>query len=244
MKPLYKRVKKDIALVPQTINNSNATGKYYNMAMYRKALFVLHVGAMAATKTAKIEVLQATDAAGTGAKGIPSDAGQIATATITANTEVTECTLTLESVAAADIIKINGITFTAHANTTTAAKREYKIDGDDSADAAALAALINDATYGVPGVTATANANVITLKATEPGETVITISDQAATITPATTQASAFVEVDVSSLDINNGYQYLAAKVTSTANGLVAAGIDRSDARFEPDQKVGAYASV
>jgi len=244
MKPLYKRTKKDVALVPQTINNTNVTGKYFDMSGHRKALFTALIGAIAATKTVKLEVLQATDATGTGAKGIPSDAGQTATATVTANTKVTEMTITLASVSAADTVKINGLTFTAHANTTTASKREFKIDGDDTADAAALATLINDDTYGVPGVTATASAAVITLKSTVPGETVITVSDQSATITPATTQAMAFVEVDVSSLDIANGYQYLAAKVTSTANGIVGVDLNRGDGRFETDQKVGAYASV
>lgn len=244
MKPLYKRTKKDVALVPQTINNTNVTGKYFDMSGHRKALFTALIGAIAATKTVKLEVLQATDAAGTGAKGIPSDAGQTATATVTANTKVTEMTITLANVAAADIVKINGLTFTAHANTTTASSRQFKIDGDDTADAAALTGLINDATYGVPGVTATSALGVITLKSTMPGETVITVSDQAATITPATTQALAYVEVDVSSLDITNGYQYLAPKVTSTANGIVGVELSRGDSRFEPVQNVGASASV
>lgn len=72
-------------------------------------------------------------------------------------------TLTLSTVLAGETIVINGVTFTAHASTTTAADREFDISGNDTADAAELATLINDATYGVTGVTATAASGVITL---------------------------------------------------------------------------------
>ncbi len=70
----------------------------------------------------------------------------------------------------------------------------------------------------MPGVTATSALGVVTLKATNPGEKLITIADPAATITPATTQAQAYVEIDAGSLDIANGFQFVAAKVTTTAN--------------------------
>lgn len=66
-------------------------------------------------------------------------------------------TLTLASVAAAETIVINSTTFTAHATTTTVASREFSISGNDIADAGELVTCINDATYGVSGVTATDN---------------------------------------------------------------------------------------
>lgn len=245
MKTLAKRVKLDIGLLAQALNNTNVTGKYFRMDMDRKALFVLNGGAMAATKTTIIELLQAKDTAGTDAKGIPSTAGQTATATVTANTAVTEATLTLATVLATEAVTINGLTFTAHANTTTKASRQFKIDGDDTADAAALAACINDSVYGVPGITAVPAVAVITLKSTVPGETLITITDAAAnTITAATTREQAYVEVDVGSLDLANGFEYVAAKVTTTANTVVAVELIRGDSRFEPVQKMGASASV
>jgi hypothetical protein len=70
-----------------------------------------------------------------------------------------EYLLTLASVAAGETIVINGVTFTAHASTTTAANREFNIDGTDTQDAGELVSLINDATFGVTGVTATDNSD-------------------------------------------------------------------------------------
>lgn len=71
--------------------------------------------------------------------------------------------VTLASVTAGDTVTINGCEFTAHASTTTTSKREFSIAGNNDADAAALVTCINDATYGVPGVTATAASNVVSL---------------------------------------------------------------------------------
>lgn len=236
---ISKRHKIDIGLVSQALNNTNATGRYYHHTMWRRALAQLIGAAMAATKTTKIELLQATDASGTGAKAIAG-----AEATITANTSVTAATLTLATVLATHAVTINGVTFTGHADTTTAATREFAINGDDTADAAALAGLINDATYGVTGVTATAALGVITLTATDPGETAITIANAAATITAATTQAIAYVELDVAQLDVDAGFDYVAVKVTTTANTVVSVGLLRGEGRYGPEQVVGASALV
>jgi hypothetical protein len=241
---ISKTHKIDIAMIGQTINNSNVTGPYFKAGAFRTVLAKLSVGAMAATKTAKIEILQASDADGTGAKGIPSTAAQAATAEITANTKVTALTLTLATVLAAQTVTINGLVFTAHANTTTASKREFKIDGDDTADAAALAGLINDVTYGVPGVKATAALGVITLVASPAGDATITASASDTTVTIATTQAQAYVEFNENQLDKANGFIYYAVKVTSSANGVCSAEFIRNQARFSPDQKVGASAVV
>lgn len=100
---------------------------------------------------------------------------------------VTQQTLTLASVQAADEVTINGVTFTAHASTTTPADREFSVGGNDAADAAALAACINDADYGVPNVTAAVNSNVVTLTSGEPVYTAVTVTDAAGTITAAVT---------------------------------------------------------
>jgi len=243
MRRISAEVKFDIGLVSQALNNSNATGRYYRMDKWRRAVAKLNVAAMEATKTAKVEFLQATDGAGTGAKGIPSTAGQLAMAEITANTKVTEATLTLATVLVGDAVTINGLTFTAAA-VADLPNRVFAQGGDDTADAASLVLAINHATAGVPGITATSNLGVVTLKSTEPGETLITITDAAATITPATTQAQAFVELDAAQLDTANGFEYIAAKVTTTANTVVNVDLIRDLGRFSPDQKVGASAVV
>ena len=69
--------------------------------------------------------------------------------------------VTCAAVAANDTVTVNGLVFTAHATTTTAASRQFAINGDNDADAAQLVVCLNDATYGVPGLTAVAAANVV-----------------------------------------------------------------------------------
>jgi len=231
-------VKVDVGLVSQALNNSNATGKYHPVKDYPRICAVLNGGAMAATKTSKIELLQAKDNAGTDAKGIPTTAGQLATAEITANEKITEGTVDLTSVANTDIVTVNDIDFTKAA-ATDATQREF-------ADAAGLVTCINHATYGVPGVKASYSGAVVTVWSEEPGEVVITLekTESAGTITLATTKAQAFVEIDTRQLDKKNGFSHVAAKVTTTANSNVAAVLLRGNARYTPEQKVGASAVI
>lgn len=238
MKTLAKRAKIDIGLLAQALNNGNATGPYYRMDMARKALFILNAGAMAAAATTKIEILQAKDAAADGAKAITG-----AGATITANTGVTAATITLDTVVATNVVTINGLVFTAAA-AEDLTKRIFTVGTDDTTCAASLVKAIN-AAAGVPGIIATSALGVVTLRSKVPGETTITIEDATAlTIVAATLESQAYVEVDVSSLDTNNGFEHVAAKVTTTANTVVAATLLRGDCRFEPEQTVGASASV
>ena len=44
------KTKVDLGVVPQTLNNSNTTGNYYEAKDYRRALALLQVGALAATR--------------------------------------------------------------------------------------------------------------------------------------------------------------------------------------------------
>ena len=234
-------VKIDIGLVSQALDNANVTGKYYSLKDYRSALAILSGGAMAATKTTKIELLQAKDAAATGSKVITG-----AEATITANALATELTITLATFLADGTITINGLVFTAHATVTTPANREFSISGNDTADAAELVICINDAAYGVPGVTASNAAGAVTLIATDPGEKVITVSSSPddGTCVKATTKAQAFVEILSTLLDKINDFTHVAAKVTTTATSNVAVVLARGNARFTPEQQVGASAIV
>jgi hypothetical protein len=242
---LSEIMKIDEGIQAQSLNGA-ATGRYYDMAGFTKAIAILAIGAVAATKTAKVELLQAKDLDGTDAKGIPTTAGQLATATVTANALVTKATITLATFLATGTITINGIVFTAHASTTTVANREFSISGNDTADAAELVTCINDATYGVPGVFATSAAGVVTLISTVAGKTLITISSSPddGTCTKATVEAQAYVEIDIRQLDKNNDFNHVAVKVTTDSATVVGALLLRGGARTTPDQKVGAYALV
>lgn len=72
------------------------------------------------------------------------------------------------------------------------------------------------------------------------------IDGAAATITASGALANgcAFVEIDTSSLDLANGYEYIAAKVTTNATVICGVTLLRGDGRFEPVQDVKAFASV
>jgi len=234
---LYEGFKVDIGLTPVTLNG-NSTGVYYDLADYRKAIAILQVAAMAITVTAKIEVYQATNAAAGSAKLLTG-----ATATITANVNVTSLTLALATVLNTHTIIINGLTFTGHTDTTTVASRQFSIAGNDTQDGDALVLCINDATYGVPGVTATNNAGTLTLVSTVPGATLITAAQGVgATITVATLKAQAYVELDA--LTLEAGFTHIATKVTTDSAQIVSSVLLRGGQRKEITQKVGASASV
>lgn len=222
-----------VAVVAQALNNTNVTGRYFAAHGCRRMTFHLIVGAMAATKTAIIALYEAQDAAATGAQAISG-----ATATITANTDVTKATVALAAVANTDVVEINGLEFTKAA-ATDATAREF-------ADAAGLVTCVAHATYGVPGITATADGTTVTLVATNPDDETITLdkTENAGTITLATVEAQAFVELDVSLLSTDEDMTHVAAKVTTTANTTVAVSLLKSLNRNTPAQKVGASAVV
>ena len=235
---LYEGMKIDIGLKPTSLASTNATGEYFSLADYRKAIAVLQVAAMAITKTAKIEVFQATNAAAGSAALLAG-----ATATITANVNAASVTLALATVLNTHTIVINGLTFLAHTDTTVLASRRFCISGDDSADGDELASCINDATYGVPGVTAVNVTGTITLTSTVPGAVVITAAQGVgATITVATLMAEAYVEVDA--LTLSAGFTHVACKVTTDATIVAGATLLRGGQKVGITQKVGASASV
>lgn len=225
------RNKVDIGLVPQTISNTNVTGRYHDMATYRHNLFILTVGVLAATKTAVLQLLEATAVDGTGAQAITP-----AVATITANTDVAKATVALASAAATDTVTINGLVFTMAAS-TTAADREF-------ANAAGLVTCVNDASKGVPGVSASAQSTTVTLIAEDPGATLITVEggNVAGTVVVATVEAIAFVELNSDML--SEGFTHVAAKVTSTGAGIAGVTLVRGLSRFGVTQKVAASMTV
>ena len=218
--------KVDIAIVPASINNAS-TGPYYNLGLRNKALFVWETGAMAAGVTSVGQVMQAKDAAGTDAKAITNNA-----ATITANTKVAAATLTVDTVVATNKVTVNGLTFEAAA-AADLANRKFVVGAADADCAASLAAAINHATAGVPGVTAAANNAIVTLTSTEPGEVTITITDATAVrIVPATLRAIGYVECDTAFLD--EGFNYVALRVTNSAAALTGAILVRGENRYSP----------
>lgn len=230
-KLVSEQAKVDIALTSAALNGAG-TGAYYNMSNYRKALFAVEIGAMSAASTSIMQVMQAQDAAATGAKVVTNNA-----ATITANTGVAAATLTVADVQVGDEVTINGTVFTGAAAAVPANQVYLADDTDNNATAASLAAVINAAGLGI---TATSAAAVVTLVSSEPGEVAITITDDAGTITPATLRAIGYVECDASFIDLENGFTHLALRVTNSAAMQTGAVLIRGNGRYSPVQAVAA----
>ncbi len=77
-------------------------------------------------------------------------------------------TITLASLQDGDAVYVNGLLFTGETTPgdVSASARKFLIGGvSDTADAAALVVLLNHATYGVPGITATSSLGVVTITA-------------------------------------------------------------------------------
>jgi len=231
MQRIYEDVKFDIGQVSIPLDNTNITGKYHPLAEHRCALAILSGGAMAKTKITTIEIMEAKNAAAGSAQSLKS-------ATITSNIKVAELTITLATVLAGETITINSLVFTAHGTVTDESIRQFSISGTDTADAVELLKCVNHAVYGVPGITGTNAAAVITLVSTIPGEQVITAVSTDATFTVVTVSAQAYCDLD--GLELTAGFSHIAVKVTTTATSNVAVVLIRYSSRKAIAQKMGA----
>ncbi len=85
-------------------------------------------------------------------------------------------TITTASAIAGDKVTINGLTFEGKASTAVYPQRKFSIDTGDPETGTSLAAAINDAVWGVPGVTATATATGVTLAPDTPDQTITMVA--------------------------------------------------------------------
>jgi hypothetical protein len=76
-KKLSELIRIDQAIAPVDID-TDRTSNYFSMANYRQALAVLTTAALADTKNATIQLLQATNSAGAGSKALSSVVTDIA----------------------------------------------------------------------------------------------------------------------------------------------------------------------
>lgn len=238
MKRLSEEIKLDSALTPQSLNG-NDTGEYYNMQDYRNGLFALNCGAIADGGTVKMEILQASDAAGTGSKTLKDIDGAAVSATITAPIKATEATLTLDTVVATNAVTINGTTLTAIADGSEDYAAQTFSVGTTPTDAECATDLTACINANFDDIKASAAAAVVTISAVDPGETLITIVDDAATITPAVTMAQSYIDIQTALLDTENDFSHVAAKVTTESASAIGVELARYSSRYMPDQKVG-----
>lgn len=236
MKRLSEGILFIIALVCQALNAASVTGRYINCQNFQRICFHLMGGAMAAATTTTIQILQATDKDGTGSKDVTG-----ASAIVTANVLARKVTVALAAVGLADLVVVNDITYT-QAAATSVADREF-------VDAAGLVLCINDPVYGVVGIEALAAGTNVALYPDDPAgedETYLTVTSTNAggTVTVATNEAHAFIDLDVSGLDLANDFTHIAAKVTTTANSTISVAGMGYVPRYRMPSRVAASATL
>ncbi len=251
---LTERLKVDVGVIPQTINNNNVTGPYYDMRGYEKAVLVCLDGASAVNKVTKVEFIQATNSAGTGAKVVKASNVSTATESAAANTaaaaklsNVTAATITLSTMANTETLTVtapNGVNyvFTAHTDTTTKASRQFSIAGTDAQDATALYGCLTDAAYGVPGLSfVDGGTGTLTVTLAKAGAGVFSLATNAiGHCVLATTQQVLVSEIDVGDLDIAGGFYWVAGKITKAGNGVVGATLLRTKSDYVTRQQTAA----
>ena len=219
MEKISEREKIDLALKPQSLATTNATGSYLSLKDFRQLIVVVFAAAIAAGKTVVLQLMQAKDTAGTDAKVITS-----AAVTLAAHDDAVSASADLTSVANTDVVTVNGTDFTKAAAAS----------GTSFSTPAELAAAINS--Y-VDNVIASASGNVVTVTSKD-GKADVTLAktENAGTITLATVSAMGMVEIEPADLDLDNDFQYVAAKVTTDATIVVSATAIRGVGRYNPDQ--------
>ncbi len=237
---LSEHIKNDVGLRPVSLATTNATGQYYTMAEFKKALFTFFAAAIADTKTVVAQVMEAQDSAGTGGTALTG-----ATATITSPVKATRANLagntivndttTVTITATDEDGEETTFTFTAAATPDLDAG-EFDAGASDTAACANLAATINHL-FGdkLLGTGSTSNC-IVTSK--EPGKYTITLSDADSTIVPSILDAQGYIEVDASKL--SDGFTHLALKITTDATIVVGACLTRSGGRFGEQQAAAA----
>jgi len=222
MHDIAESTKFDTALQAQT-GQTSLTGEWFSMEKYAKALFLLTVQGQLTGASLDFKVYEAKDATGTDesqlgatismAQGIKLGSAKI---TVDAGNSTIGDTLKITPYTFVNGVMTTGteLTFTAAA-AESLSDREWDQSGTATQEATSLAACINDATYGVPGVLATASSTVVTLTMTEPGDGVFTITESAPTklvVTDLVQQA--LFEVAVQDMDRDNDFTHIGARVS------------------------------
>lgn len=211
----------------------------YSMGKFNKALFSVRLRNIASTDTdLAFAALEASDIAAATAQNVGDAAttptvnfARVAAGCI-ANANIVQ--LTCVTVAAADVVTINGVTFTAVAGATVLADNQFDQRGTDTEDAVELVACINNA---LPALVATNAAGVITVQSREPGAETITVTgiNDITNIVPVTVEVVGNVEVNASAL--SDGFDRVCARITPGATAAAIAcdiSLVRGHGRYAP----------
>lgn len=235
-KLLSEILKVDVGLSPQEIAATDDTdSNYFSMQNYRQALFVVK-GTFATTdgllegEEVELTVDEATDTAGTAAQHLIEDI--IVEGAV--NATVVEVNLTAVN-ANDDEVTVNGVTFVRAAAGFDATLRP--LNWENAAD---LVLAVNN---HFDDIVASAAVNIVTFRAVNPGETVITVEEDInnAGSYVGTLEFIAYVNVDAS--ELSAGFTSIAINVEngSAANdGDFDVTVIRGNGRYVPEQAVAA----
>ena len=255
MHMIREGVKFDCAVKPQD-GGSEITGEWFRMDTFAKAKFTGIVRGQLTGATCTMGVYEATDATGSGESQLGADV------TFTQGSKVTlaqgACAGTTS---VADTLKIKPYYFNGEGTLTagteltyTAAaaqslpNRQFDQSAGATAEAASIAACVNDATYGVPGLLATADTGTFTLSCTEPGggdRQVLCADNGTAAFDITESQVAKIVvtdliqmadfEVYVQDLDRDNDFTHVGARFEAIeATTYTVATIERAMAGYGP----------
>jgi hypothetical protein len=212
------------------------------MSKSESATFVWDVVPTGLTMTSTGLVYQATDEAGTDAASIT------ATSTVVyASSNLTEATIT-PSISAGETnatITINGLTFTAQTAgvTSTASSRQFTgLTANVSSTITNLAAIVNDETYGVPGVRASAGSATLTLYWDEDPsvqvpsgyEGLALTSSNTTDMTIAAVHMQGVIEIEASKLTLSSNFTHIGLNVINISANYTSAVIIRGPNRYLP----------
>lgn len=263
MHMIREAIKHDPGIKPQ-VGGAAITGQWFRMDAFAKAKFTAVVSLQENGEEAVFEVYEATDATG-------SDESQLgATITMLQGVKVimaqVVCTgsITIGDTLILTPYYFNGegaltagtaLTYTAAA-AQSIPNRQF-INTDMSAAATSIAACVNDATYGVPGLLAEVSTATVTFTATEPGG-----GDRQ--VLPANNGTGAFditelagavgrlvvtdllqqadFEVYVQDLDRDNDFTHVGARFTAIETDVVTyCTLERASAGYGPVGQAAAY---
>lgn len=230
---LLERARYILALVPQAlaVGPAGIVGWFAAMNECAKLIFVVIIDTLADGESAVCTVVEATDGAGTGAQNIAT-----ATATAVAGAGASRLQITMNTPLVADTVTITfqGVAYPfAAAAAENIPAHEFDQSAGDNAAATSLAACINDATDGIPGITAVANAAVVTLTVDEVGvDTIDVVATAPLTTVPVTLEAVVLIEVDGTALTA--GFDHVAIRVAGPVTAHATALAIQSDLRYAP----------
>lgn len=241
---INKEVKVDVAYASTAVCTSMTT-PYFSMQDYSKAMFVWSVCQVSPLATSTGTVYQAINGSAAGSAAALAST----TATISAHTKCTRFTITPGSAVDTSAITIttyqnDGTAYTAltytgvptlgSAGNTTASR--YFATNDTASGTAIwsnictnLAALINNASYGLKGgAYASATSTTVTIRSKDGGNTAFTFtSSSTANLVCVVDEATGMIEVEATSLTVTSSFSHLALSVTNSTSCHTSAWIIR-----------------